>query len=333
MVFDCIHHWMIPEKKGRKSRGYCKKCGIGRDFFNVIVNDPQLLSETKEGYKLQEAIDHLLFVISLSRYEPLIGGYVDERYFRKAEPYIMSEEFQRIRGNSDLGIFIDGGVPALTYGLDTTLIMDDADHKDDNNHFVVSRIRSLRPPDVRGRVKQYMPQMVELTDAFYDAQIARADTAQVIMGSTGNGSWHCLTPGTVPDADKDAIHSRIIQVAIGVEFSRRYQWTVELSLGHLSSLLVPTDPEGIREVFKFRDIPSGRERRLALRHWVQEHYRQSRTVEGAETKVREHMRGATEFDWQDLHCRIRPSQFDIERDDTSKAIREAEKLAALARRR
>jgi len=331
MIFDCIHHWMIPEKKSRKSRGYCKKCGIGRDFFNVLINDEQLLSETKSGYKLQEAIDHLLFVISLSRYEPTQGGYVDERYFRKAEPYILLDEFKKIRGDSDTRVFTDGSLAALTYGLDTTLIGHDTENMD-VNHFVVTRYRSVKPAEVRGRVKLFMPEMVELTHGFFDTQIAHAETFQSIMGSTGNGSWKSLTLGAFPDADKDALISQQIQVAIGVQFSRRYQWTVELSLGHLSSLLVPTDPIGAREVFKFRDIPSGRERRLALRHWVQEHYRQNRTKPEAEIKVREHMRGATEFSWQDLNCRIRPSQFDVERDDNAKAIKEAEKIAALSRR-
>jgi len=69
-----------------------------------------------------------------------------------------------------------------------------------------------------------------------------------------------------------------------------------------------------------------------LRPWVQEHYRQNRTNPEVEIKVREHMRGATDFSWQDLNCRIRPSQFDVERDDNAKAIKEAEKIAALSRR-
>jgi hypothetical protein len=312
------------------------------------VNDTMLLEETKKGYKLQEAIDHVLMVMSLSRYEPKIGNFVDEKFFRRAEPFILMDEFEQIRNSEmDNFYFSDAHLKDLEFGADVTTIgglctaegcsgMVDygcTHKKEASKAFAVSRVRSVNPKEVRGKIKWHMPEIVEYTNALYDAQMAKADTYKVLMGSTGNLEWHCLNTDVAENPDVDEMNSFIIQTSLGIQFTRRYQWTVELALGTYGSMLVPTDPTGARDVFKFRDIPSGSERRKALRHWVREHYRKRRVDEGDEIKVREHMRGATEFGWHDLNCRIRPSQFDIERDDTAKALREAEKIAMLARRK
>jgi hypothetical protein len=37
-----------------------------------------------------------------------------------------------------------------------------------------------------------------------------------------------------------------------------------------------TDPFGVREVFRLRDVPPGKQRRAALLHWVRAHWRQRR---------------------------------------------------------
>lgn len=87
-------------------------------------------------------------------------------------------------------------------------------------------------------------------------------------------------------------------------------------LGHNSGPRVRflTDPLGAREVFRLRDIPPGRDRRAALRHWVSAHARKRHPdMDGeARTWVRRHLRGATDFTWNGLRCRVQPDEYELE---------------------
>lgn len=122
----------------------------------------------------------------------------------------------------------------------------------------------------------------------------------------GDSPWH-----RVPSVEKAKLAARL-------QFIRRYDWRVSLGYVGCPSIAFITDPIGVREVFRLRDIPEGRSRRAALRHWVKEHWRSSRTDPAEEVKVREHLRGATEFTWNGLRCRVVPSAFDRERSQTQR---------------
>lgn len=93
-------------------------------------------------------------------------------------------------------------------------------------------------------------------------------------------------------------------------------WFVDFGFEGTPMVSLKTDPIGAREAFRLRDMPNGGTRRAALRHWVREHWRRGRGVTATEEhEVRAHLRGATEFAWNGLRCRIRPSVVDVLRSD------------------
>ncbi len=88
------------------------------------------------------------------------------------------------------------------------------------------------------------------------------------------------------------------------------------------SLSLITDPIGVRELWKFRDIRSGRTRRDALIHWVRDHWRQSRTDEQTEIYVREHLRGNDLLSYRGMEVQILPSREDTVKNFISKCERD-----------
>ena len=107
------------------------------------------------------------------------------------------------------------------------------------------------------------------------------------------------------------IHERA-SMLISLQFSRRYNWRVLVgATEHAPRLAIDCQPESARKLFGARDIPPGRKRRAALRHWVTEHFRNVQAE--VPTAVRSHFRGAETFDWAGLHCEIEPSEHDKDR--------------------
>jgi hypothetical protein len=88
------------------------------------------------------------------------------------------------------------------------------------------------------------------------------------------------------------------------------------------SVTFPTDPTGIKAIFKMRDVPEGLQRRAMLKNWVSEHMRQSRQDEADDIWVRQHLRGHLTFKWQGLSCEVLPSQDAINRNQELAWLRE-----------
>lgn len=101
-------------------------------------------------------------------------------------------------------------------------------------------------------------------------------------------------------------------IASWIGLRQRYDWSVLLGYAGSSRVRLFTDPIGLRAVFKLRDLPAGRERRAALKHWVTSHWRRQRTDDDARSWVRKHIRGASEFTWEEMHCGIVPAAYDLE---------------------
>lgn len=122
--------------------------------------------------------------------------------------------------------------------------------------------------------------------------------------------WHLWNSGHRDAAAEQ--FDRNVRLALGLQFSRRYDWTVEMSRKQGDPRVsLPTTAEEARELFAARELPEGAARRAALLHWVSAHYRSA--PDGEVVPVREHLRGAREFDFGALHCELRPSAFDRER--------------------
>jgi len=104
-------------------------------------------------------------------------------------------------------------------------------------------------------------------------------------------------------------------LAHGIMLRREYLWSVLLGEPGIPRARFVTDPLGVREAFRLRDIPSGKSRRAALRHWVRNHWRKhGRDSEADRAWVRAHMRGATDFTWNGFMCRVEPSRDDMRRN-------------------
>lgn len=116
---------------------------------------------------------------------------------------------------------------------------------------------------------------------------------------------------------------RLLRVTAGLALTSRYDWHVQLESIHGGHpVRIPTDATGARSLLSLRDVPDGKQRRAALKHWVSDHYRT--TPSGGEAFVPEFMRGRSEFTWDEYRGVVIPSDFDrerYERRDERKAVR------------
>ena len=111
-----------------------------------------------------------------------------------------------------------------------------------------------------------------------------------------------------------------IALSQSMALTHRYEWAVAIGFSDGPKVRLHSDPTGLRAMFRDRDKPETGDRRPALRHWVREHWRQSRNDEEAGHWVRRHLRGRIPFKWYGYDCEIRPSQFDLEEYEASTKI-------------
>jgi hypothetical protein len=110
---------------------------------------------------------------------------------------------------------------------------------------------------------------------------------------------------------EDAIVSTALGLSAALSF--RYDWHVAFGPENGMRLLLPTTAGGSLALFRDREKEGSR--RSALRHWVQEHWRETKE---SLNFVCTHLRGATKFKWRDLACEILVSEHDLERNELFK---------------
>ena len=104
---------------------------------------------------------------------------------------------------------------------------------------------------------------------------------------------------------------------MSVAFSARYEWHVAFgTIPKGPRVLLPTNPAGCLQLFKNRDKTQGKKRRSALRHWVEQHYRDFAEVGIA--FVCHHLRGHTQFMWSGFNCELFVSAYDLEKNEAFK---------------
>lgn len=197
------------------------------------------------------------------------------------------------------------------------------DKKDPEHRFTIQKIRAVDAKYVRGRVTRLAKLMIEHT-ALLVMSNGRAYPTRDFIGYIG-GRWvqiACInemrqhTP--IPQnraANMDDKWDGRIGCMICLQFYSRYEWVANVKIGSGPAIGFVTDPIGAREIFRLRDINPGKLRRAALRNWITEHWRKKRNDPNEATRVREHLRGNTKFNWNGLGVEIKPSRFDIERND------------------
>jgi hypothetical protein len=123
-------------------------------------------------------------------------------------------------------------------------------------------------------------------------------------------------------------------MAVGISAAAATRWSISLRFEPESpGLCFITDPTGIREFFRFRDVPEGKARRSALVGWVTDHWRVSRKDPNDEIYVREHLRGVREFSWRSLAGSIHIPELDVKKDAAAKEKRKRMPAHEALRRR
>lgn len=97
----------------------------------------------------------------------------------------------------------------------------------------------------------------------------------------------------------------------GVSQSIGNYWRVETKFEETCpSLTLLTDPTGVKEFWRLRDIPEGKRRRDALLHWVEGHWRKTRNDPDVERYVRKHLRGQRDLTQGKFQAKVYPSERD-----------------------
>lgn len=132
------------------------------------------------------------------------------------------------------------------------------------------------------------------------------DTKRVSGFSNRGGQWVEYEKVEVsPDVDP------LPELATIAEWGKRMCWGIRFSAPSAPGVVAATDPIGVKELLRMRDVPEGKTRREALLHWVKDHWRQNRKDPDVEHQVRQHLRGAEKCSWFGLECLIVPSNIDV----------------------
>lgn len=221
--------------------------------------------------------------------------------------------------------------PDVVWPLEVGVVIEQAGP---DKNLQVSRTRTITAKDARGYATRFSPFMVR-TDhaAVWDGKFCSSSTVMAWLGGRWvdaidrfNGHMYAKNGPTPAD---DCVPCNL---ATGVALRQRYEWAVSLGLEHSPSIRFTTDPTGIRDVFRIRDLPEGKDRREALLTWVTDHWRQDRHDPDVETYVRKHLRGATAFSWRGMECELLPSRFDLDAKERMIAEREAMKRTGADKR-
>lgn len=132
----------------------------------------------------------------------------------------------------------------------------------------------------------------------------------------------------------DPVVLRSMQVLIGTAFMSGSFWTARVSIQeNTPAVSLITDPTGVKELWKLRDISAGKRRRDALLHWVDDHWRVTRNDPDVEAYVRKQLRGSRVLSCSGLNVEINESTEDKIAIVKAKQDREAMKRKDKDRRK
>jgi hypothetical protein len=241
--------------------------------------------------------------------------------------------FDVLAGDEDDFILNQSNVLDLpVWPLDVSMASPAAGEGWQNGSWQFTRISTLDKKRWRGSLVRYFPRMVEVGVAVTEPKGWR-HSALVPLGLTASGALDCrrnATQGLRIDKPGDFSYAlspcafsssfamrgwdeemQSVTLAGGLALRRRYHWSVLLGENGSPRARFITDLTGAREAFRLRDLPDGKMRRAALRHWVREHWRKRREPsEGERLWVKQHLRGATSFVWNGLRCEMQAPTFE-----------------------
>jgi hypothetical protein len=274
---------------------------------------------TAQDTGFNELVENLVTYLELSSFDRRLRGRgpkLTARKFDGAEPFIDSS-VTHDHYEDDYIIWTDARPEDLDSRFDICLAVR---NREDPSGVGLQRARAVTADQVRGQVTRFHRHIVEVLIANIDHE-GSAWTDRMLLGSNDGLTWRGISQGRASQPDLDAYWSDQICCMHGIAWLRPFFWSVRIGYENGPSIHLPTDPVGAQEVFRLRGIPEGKARRAALRTWITDHWRRSRTDEPSERYVRQHLRGATEFHWNGLRCEIRPSSEDLARAEALRVER------------
>jgi hypothetical protein len=280
-----------------------------------------------KNFELHETIENLIRLIFS---EPEDDYYtapihrVSIKTFDGFEPLIGEDERDFILVGDTPG---DQPVWPLDVSFSTQML-------DDERGLQFNRYKTLKPKEWRGIIHQFYPKMIDATIMMIFpnkksssiripfalvnnkvVHVKRTITGYRVDGHGGgmDVSWF---GGGISEDDKEDLEwqSRTISVVAGLMLRRRYTWSVLIGKDNGPRVRFVTDPTGMREIFRLRDIPEGRLRRAALLNWVKEHWRKKRDVTANDRIfIQKYLRGVWSYKWNGFTCQIEPSEYDLEK--------------------
>lgn len=223
--------------------------------------------------------------------------------------------------------------PNVEWPIDVSFMLMSPDlekEEDPNLYLHVRRVRTVLAKNVRGYAPLVSPFMARIDIAMDNK--GKFLSASDIVGYFG-GKWASAQNTTTWQDGLFPVHDRnktgnsyfynSMGVAINLALRHRYEWAVNIGFENSPSVRIVTDPTGMKDLFRLRDVPDGRDRRDALMTWVSDHWREDRHDPDVEVYVRKHLRGFTKFEWRGMQCEVKPSRFDLEQRDKFIQEREA----------
>lgn len=199
-----------------------------------------------------------------------------------------------IDGDGDPDYLVPLFIPPKT-GLDVSIAATEPNTGD----LCLRRIRLLSPREARG-VVPFARFIKREWIAFIDRDgTCRNGCSNAYSLSSDGANWR----GAFGGKSSNEIDG-IIPLVSGIGWRRERTWRVIIGFDGAPTVNLETSPSGVREVFALRDIPNGKKRRAALRHWVTGHWRIKGGDDSDALWVRKHLRGATSFSWNGMRGNI-----------------------------
>jgi hypothetical protein len=276
---------------------------------------------------IEDSVSDLIERISAIRINAMSQNEA-ARDYERALSYLMGCDFhfindlaEEMQGHSRFYL-MDDDIPEISWPID----IGGVSYIDDDATLQFNRMWTAEPSSMRGQVKFLPSRIAWLASAQFDKERWFANMTPLGLI---NGKWRALDAGMTTTSrhsnhgimessvrnDRN-YHDEVDRVACLMQsaaLTARYDWHVALGLASGPRILLPTSPGGCLALFRNREKRDDETRRAALRHWVQNHYRERGEREIA--YVRDHLRGATGFSWRGLDAEIFVSQFDLEKNE------------------
>lgn len=195
--------------------------------------------------------------------------------------------------------------------------------------FNIQCVRSVHPAEIRpydwSRLATTHEHLFEqsLAVVFNDGTywaLAKVGEWTAGVGPTWLGAGHCIarTEDYKPRPSLKPDDAAKVFFAKSAALTQWYEWQCQFGLdgptwGRLPTVALTCDPVGAQAALRLRDIPPGSSRREALRHWVCEHWRKAHDPVDPKIHIWPFLRGATEFSFRGLRCRLEPSPYDLKK--------------------